>query len=238
MSRFDTILSSYSERSDRIDSVLEDDFWRFPFRDDTLLWDQNRHIGMMNRHNYALLFWLDYVASTRDKPVLIHVDRHKDLEDPDQPLDISAVDDPEYVANYVDSLRVNEFIKPPVEQEIFEDVSMFGASNMSSFEELVQLADSGISGAFIFDLDLDVFQRNPLINDQNASHRNVISHRTAYELFADLLIDANLSTVCFSPDYQDGKSRETIQKHFTNLVDVTERMESSEGLVSRIRNFF
>jgi hypothetical protein len=66
---FNRLLNSYSSYSNVIESVLEDDFRTFSFRDSELLWDSNRSIALMNRHNYAILFRLDYFASTGLKPI-------------------------------------------------------------------------------------------------------------------------------------------------------------------------
>jgi hypothetical protein len=167
------------------------------------------------------------------------VDNHQDLEQPDASLDASKLSNPRYVASFVDSIRVNEFIRPALNIDLFEGFDIFGTNSphMSDFSELVRIAESGHSRPVVFDLDLDVFH-SPLIRDNRTSHPRVISYQQSYELFAQLAADAYLTTIAFSPDYQRGESRQTIETHFTELVNKYRRLENRGGLLSRLTDLF
>lgn len=237
---FEKHLAEYSTYSDVIKKINEKDFSNFnPSKGDTTLtWDKTNHVGVMNRHNYALLFWIDYFLSSNTKPVLIHVDRHDDLSKPKMP-DKGKMKNPEYAAKYIDNIDVNEFMKPAIELGLFESMELRGhkqSKNFSDFERLLEIAKNN---PVVFDLDLDVYEQNALLteNYNGSSHREIgLNFEDSYVEFAEMIYLSDLTTVAFSPHYvENGKM---IQKHFENIRRAYSDVSNSGGIVNAIKGIF
>lgn len=230
--QFERHLKQYSQYSDVIRDIVEADFSSFdPGKgDEVLVWDQENHVGMMNRHNYALLFWIDYFLSSGTKPVLVHVDAHRDMDEPSPP-DSRNMKNPEYAAKYIDSLQVKEFIVPAEELEIFESIDLIGHGFNNSFRNFNKVIEVAKNETVVFDLDLDIFD-DPLIEKEYNSdqHRKIgLNYQDAYRKFALLIKYSELTTIAFSPDYMDAGLAE---KHLREIRKAYEQVSDSGGFLS------
>lgn len=239
VSNFEGFLAEYAQHSAQINGIEEGDFSKFDMSqgDSVLHWDKNRHVGVMNRHNYALLFWLDYFVSTGEKPILVHVDGHQDLAEPSQYLSKADVKQIDHVAKYVDNIEVKEFIKPAAKLGLVKEIELFGSENtFENFENAINLARDR---RVIFDLDLDVYTTSPFVVEEynsEAQRERGISYRDSYESFAELMHLSDLTTVAFSPDYLRGNENEVV-RHFRNIRSEYDEV-SSKGLFGKVRKFF
>ena len=238
--RFEKHLAEYSTYSDVIKNIDETDFSNFnPSKGDSnLVWDKSKHVGVMNRHNYALLFWIDYFLSSNTKPVLIHVDRHDDLNEPEMP-DTSKMKNPEYAAKYIDNIEVNQFMKPSIELGLFESIELRGHSRNENFSDIDNLLQIAKNNSVVFDLDLDVYERNPLLkkNYSGDAHRKLgLNFEDSYTKFAEMIYLSDLTTVAFSPHYVD--NGQMIQKHFNNIRKAYSEVSNSGGIVNTIKGIF
>lgn len=238
---FEGFLDRYAQHSSQIKDVREKDFSEFNMKkgDEVLTWDRDKHVGVMNRHNYALLFWLDYFLSSGTRPVVVHVDRHEDLAKPGQLMDRSRVKNIEYTAKYIDNIKVKEFIKPAMDLGVIESIELCGINRKNSFKDFDRLLKVAKNNPVIFDLDLDVYQRNPFICESYSSENQremALTYGESYEKFAEMIHLADLTTIAFSPDYLDGNIDET-RKHFRNIRSAYDNV-SSEGLFGKVSSFF
>lgn len=238
---FEGFLEKYARHSEKIRNVRESDFSSFNMGkgDEQLVWDREKHVGVMNRHNYALLFWLDYFLSSGSRPMVVHVDRHEDLASPSQSMDRSRLKDIKYTANYIDSIKVKEFIKPAMDLGLIDGIELMGINSKNSFEHFERYIEVAKSNPVIFDLDLDVYQRNPFICESYSSEQErkvAMSHEDSYVKFAEMIHLADLTTVAFSPDYLDGNNRET-RKHFREIRSAYNEV-SSGGILDGLTEIF
>lgn len=239
MSRdFEGFLEEYARHSDTIRDVRGGDFSQFDMNkgDRELVWDRNRHVGVMNRHNYALLFWLDYFLSSGSRPMVAHVDRHEDLAEPGQSMDRGRLKDIEYIANYIDGIKVKEFIEPAMDLGLIEGVELMGINRKNSFKEFDRYLEVARKNPVIFDLDMDVYQRNPFICESYKSEQAeevAMTYQDSYVKFAEMIQLADLTTIAFSPDYLDGNIEET-KTHFKRIREACDEIGSGGGLLSGI----
>lgn len=228
---FEEFLKAFSQHSKM--NVTEGDFSAFGYgMEDTLLWDPHNRVGVMERHNYALAFWLDYLLNSGINPVLVHIDRHQDMGRPKIP-EKGKMKNTEFAAKYIDGLSIKKFIEPAAEWGFFSDIELRGdANSFKDVGKLVQLAKSRGSHV-IFDLDMDVYQKNPYIikkpGEVPGNHRDqCLTFEQSYEAFAELMYHSDLTTVAFSPDYITNSSE--IERHYRQIARHYSNYSGSSGL--------
>lgn len=147
-----------------------------------------RDIFIFDNHNHAFAFWIAGVQARRFAAgqMLIHVDQHTDMREPDiypeatpQQLDLGQAF--EYT-NF--TLNVGNFIKPALKLGIFSEVTMVDSSH--GFEQQLRRP-------YILDLDMDIF----------SEEMAYISEHYKMERIASYIAGADFITIATSPYFMD-----------------------------------
>jgi hypothetical protein len=173
----------------------QDPFTRLGFH----LFVPDENLYITDAHHHALNAWLALEDELDGDTGLVHVDAHRDYEDPGE------VERPytgeEAVENISDQLEINEFIVPAEDWDIVNETYFWGDGYMDS-----DIPDPDHSSE-IFDLDLDVFipikeKRDRLFAKQEIDQQEFDEYvENFYREFASRIMDADVATVATSPGY-------------------------------------
>lgn len=150
---------------------------------------QGKDIFIFDNHNHAFFFWMCALKFNKlhFPQILLHVDQHKDMREPDHYLECSNVQDLDFsrifeYTNY--GLNVGNFIKPAQALGIFADVII-----IDSQEGFNRQAPEG----FIFDLDMDIFSPEMSYIEENFKVKRI----------REYIQRATFITVATSPYFMD-----------------------------------
>lgn len=168
--------------------------------------DADRDIFFMDDHHHALSAWL--AASNEgdigSDAVLLHIDAHPDYEKP--AFFYPPQNTEESIEKISSDLRINEFIYPAEDWDLFSDVRNWGIEDQNITRLFGQ---ENLS--FVFDLDLDVFEK---IEDR--LQFSDVKIEDYYDILAGLMSRSEFATVATSPGYI---SQDSAMKHLDEIME-------------------
>lgn len=148
-----------------------------------------KDIFIFDNHSHAFFFWVYgvKVGKISKGSVLIHVDEHSDLREPERYFDLGAEDAIDLraafdYANY--EINVGNFIKPALQANIFSHVAV-----VNSQEAFEQKYAQGI----VLDIDMDIFSKE----------MDYIPERNKIEKIRELIGLSSFITVATSPYFME-----------------------------------
>ncbi|MBF0479386.1 MAG: UPF0489 family protein [Candidatus Omnitrophica bacterium] len=149
----------------------------------------HKDIFIFDNHNHAFFIWLWGLAQRKIDLIdlLVHIDQHTDLRDPQSFFDgnCDQIDLPAAFDYSHKVLNVGNFIKPALDMGLFSDLAMINSKE--SFEKPVW------PGKYIVDLDMDIF----------APEMNYIPENLKVDVIQQYIENSDFITIATSPYFID-----------------------------------
>ena len=155
----------------------------------------SKNIFIFDNHNHAFFFWnigwiREFIPS---EAVLVHVDQHKDMRQPDRFLELKEIS-VQNVFDYTNRvLNVGNFVKPALRLGIFSGLIIMDGKE--AFEQK-------LPETFVLDVDMDIFSKDMAYIDE----------KYKIERIRFLIARAEFITIATSPFFMDQKEALRILK--------------------------
>lgn len=163
---------------------------------------KGKHIFVMDNHNHAFFFWMVCLSKNivGKENLLVHIDQHKDMREPQQMFDYSrdqftlkqAFD---YTNNI---LNVGNFIQPALSLGLLNDVLQL------NHEEAFK---TDVKRDFILDIDIDIF----------ADEMAYFSDELKMNKIKELLSQAEVISIATSPYFIEQNKAIALVKEIVNF---------------------
>lgn len=180
----------------------------------------SKDIYIVDNHNHALYFWIQYISSDQHNDVqLLHIDQHSDLNIPKQSIDRTRQKNLSYIRTYTNHIcNIGNFIPPFLQlypQTQFERIKSESQLLTWQNNEWSPLIRGDAEGRGVCNehpkriLDIDL--------DFRAPEMSIVKYKETIGITQQLITQANLITIATSPYFIEQETAKQIMQDLLSL---------------------